>query len=383
MKDTALRIADFKDSIFGVISRLAREHSAVNLGQGFPDFDGPDWLKDIAYKKMQEGHNQYAPFHGTPSLRNEVSNYYKNFYNLNYNAETEVTITVGATEAIYLVITALINPGDEVVVLEPFYDSYVASIKMAGGIPVPVTMHAPDFAVDTKELEAAITPRTKLLILNNPHNPTGKVWSKEELLTVAKLTQKHDLYLLSDEVYEFLVFDEAKHIPTATLEGMIERTITVSSAGKTFGLTGWKIGWICANEKVSRACRLVHQYVTFAVSTPMQEAVADGLKKLPDYLPGFVSLYKGKRDSFYQEMIKLGFEFPIPNGTYFMMVPISKKTKLNDVDFAMKLIQERKVATVPPSAFYLKSTEGGSYLRFCFAKKEETLKEAVKNLQGL
>lgn len=383
MKDTALRIADFKDSIFGVISRLAREHSAVNLGQGFPDFDGPDWLKDIAYKKMQEGHNQYAPFHGTPSLRTEVSNYYKNFYGLNYNAETEVTITVGATEAIYLVITALINPGDEVVVLEPFYDSYVASIKMAGGIPVPVTMHAPDFTVDTKELEAAISPRTKLLILNNPHNPTGKVWSKDELLTVAKLTQKHDLYLMSDEVYEFLVFDEAKHIPTATLEGMLERTITVSSAGKTFGLTGWKIGWICANEKVSRACRLVHQYVTFSVSTPMQEAVADGLKKLPDYLPGFVSLYKEKRDSFYKEMIKLGFEFPIPKGTFFMMIPISKKTKLGDVDFAMKLIQERKVATVPPSAFYLKSTEGGSYLRFCFAKKEETLREAVKNLQGL
>jgi aspartate/methionine/tyrosine aminotransferase len=164
---------------------------------------------------------------------------------------------------------------------------------------------------------------------------------------------------------------------------MLERTITVSSAGKTFGLTGWKIGWICANEKVSRACRLVHQYVTFAVSTPIQEAVADGLKKLPDYLPGFVSLYKEKRDSFYKEMIKLGFEFPIPKGTYFMMVPINKKTKLSDVDFAMKLIQERKVATVPPSAFYLKSTEGGSYLRFCFAKKEETLREAVKNLHGL
>ena len=170
MKDTALRIADFKDSIFGVISRLAREHSAVNLGQGFPDFDGPNWLKDIAYKKMQEGHNQYAPFPGTANLRQEVSNYYKSFYSLNYNPETEITITVGATEAIYLVIMALINPGDEVVVLEPFYDSYVASIKMAGGIPVPVTMHAPDFNIDQKELEAAVTPRTKLLILNNPQS---------------------------------------------------------------------------------------------------------------------------------------------------------------------------------------------------------------------
>jgi aspartate/methionine/tyrosine aminotransferase len=383
MKDTALRIADFKDSIFGVISKLAREHNAVNLGQGFPDFDGPEWLKDVAYKKMQEGHNQYAPFPGTPHLRQEVANYYKRFYNLTYNPESEITITVGATEAIYLIITALINPGDEVVVLEPFYDSYVASIKMAGGIPVPVTMHAPDFTIDKKELEKAISPKTKLLILNNPHNPTGKVWSREELLDVANLAMKNDLYLLSDEVYEFLLFDGAKHIPTATLDGMFERTITVSSAGKTFGLTGWKIGWICANEKVSRACRLVHQYVTFAVSTPMQEAVAEGLTKLPEYLPGFVELYKSKRDLFYKEMINLGFDFAIPKGTYFMMVPISKKTDLRDVDYAMKLIKERQVATVPPSAFYLKSTEGEKFLRFCFAKKEETLKQAVLNLKGL
>jgi aspartate/methionine/tyrosine aminotransferase len=383
MKDTALRIADFKDSIFGVISKLAREHQAVNLGQGFPDFDGPEWIKDIAYKKMQEGHNQYAPFPGTVNLRQEVSNYYKKFYGLNYDPETQITISVGATEAIYLVITALVNPGDEVVVLEPFYDSYVASIKMAGGIPVPVTMHAPDFTIDKKELEKAISPRTKLLILNNPHNPTGKVWTKEELLDVCDLAIKNDLYLMSDEVYEFLLFDGAKHIPTATLDDMYERTITVSSAGKTFGLTGWKIGWICANEKVTRACRLVHQYVTFAVSTPIQEAVAEGLKKLPEYLPGFVDLYKSKRDFFYDELKALGFEFKIPKGTYFMMVPISHKTTLKDLDFALQLVKERKVATVPPSAFYLKSTEGESYLRFCFAKKEETLREAAKNLKGL
>ncbi len=383
MKDTALRIAGFKDSIFGVISKLAREHNAVNLGQGFPDFDGPEWLKDIAYKKMQEGHNQYAPFQGTPHLRQEISNYYKKFYGLSYHPDSQITVTVGATEAIYLVITALINPGDEVVVLEPFYDSYVASIKMAGGVPVPVTMHAPDFSIDRKELEGAITPRTKLLILNNPHNPSGKVWSREELLDVATIAQKHDLYLMSDEVYEFLLFDGSKHIPTATLDGMFERTITISSAGKTFGLTGWKIGWICANEKVTEACRLVHQYVTFSVSTPMQETVAEGLVKLSDYLPGFVSLYKGKRDLFYQELKNLGFDFPIPKGTYFMMVPISRKTNLRDVDYAMKLIQEKKVATVPPSAFYLKSTEGEKYLRFCFAKKEETLKQAALNLKGL
>jgi aspartate/methionine/tyrosine aminotransferase len=383
MKETALRIANFGDSIFGVISKLARDHDAVNLGQGFPDFDGPEWMKDFVTQKMNEGHNQYAPFHGTASLRQEVSNYYKSYYDLNFNPETEVTVTVGATEALYLVINALVNPGDEVIVLEPFYDSYVASIKMAGGIPIPVTMHGLDFSVDKQELEKAVTPRTKLIILNNPHNPSGKVWSKDELQMVCKIATEHDLYLLSDEVYEFLVFDGARHIPSAALEGMMERTITVSSAGKTFGLTGWKIGWICANEKISRACRLIHQYVTFSVSTPMQEAVAQGLKRLPEYIPGFVSHYKSKRDYFHHELSELGFTFPKPQGTYFMMVPIRSKTDMKDVDYALKLITERKVATVPPSAFYLKSTEGEGYLRFCFAKKEATLKSAALNLQGL
>jgi aspartate/methionine/tyrosine aminotransferase len=383
MKDTALRIKGFQDSIFGVISKLAREHGAVNLGQGFPDFDGPEWIKNLVTEKMQQGFNQYAPYPGSLSLRAEVSHYYNKFYKLNYHPETEITVTVGATEAIYLVITALINPGDEVIVLEPFYDSYVASIKMAGGIPVPVTMHAPDFIVDERELTQAVSPRTKMIILNNPHNPSGKVWSKDELKIICDVVKKNDLYLLSDEVYEFLVFDGQTHFPTATFEGMREHTITVSSAGKTFGLTGWKIGWICANEKISHACRLVHQYVTFSVSTPMQEAVAEGLKRLPEYLPDFVKLYQDKRDYFHARLTEVGFNFKKPSGTYFMMVPIRGKTQLNDIDYAFKLISERKVASVPPSAFYLKSTEGQSYLRFCFAKKEETLKDAAQKLQGL
>lgn len=383
MKSTAIRILDFKDSIFGTISNLAKQYNAVNLGQGFPDFDGPDWIKEIANKKIQDGHNQYAPFSGSINLRQEVSNYYHKFYGLKYDHETEVTISVGATEGIYLVMAGLINPGDEVVVLEPFYDSYVASIKMSGGVPVPVTMRAPDFTVDKNELEKAIGPRTKMIILNNPHNPTGKVWTRDELIDISEVAIKNDLYVLSDEVYEFLVYDDAKHIPLATLEGMYERTITISSAGKTFGLTGWKVGWICANKNITNCCRLVHQYVTFSVTTPFQEAVAEGLTRLDTYIPDFVDLYKSKRDFFYNELRSLGFTFQIPKGTYFMMVPITKKTNMKDVDFAMKLIIERKVATVPPSAFYLKSSDGGDYLRFCFAKKEETLKKASLNLKGL
>ncbi|MFP5457584.1 MAG: methionine aminotransferase [Bacteriovoracia bacterium] len=383
MKKTAQRIAHFKNSIFGVMSKLAREHQAVNLGQGFPDFDGPEWLKKIAAEKIDQGHGQYAPFPGTPSLRQSVSDYYQRLYKLSYNPETEITITVGATEGLFTTITACVDPGDEVIVLEPFYDSYVASIEMAGGVAVPVTMHAPDFSVREAELEAAVSSKTKLLIVNNPHNPTGKVWEKNELEAIARFAVKHDLLVISDEVYEFLLFDGAVHHPLALFPGMFERTFTISSAGKTFGLTGWKTGWICAPQTLSDAVRLVHQYVTFSVATPLQEAVADGLKQLDTYLPVFQKTYKEKRDFFYQGLRNLGFEFAIPRGTYFMMVPIRNKTELNDVDFAMKLVKEHKLAVVPPSAFYLKSKQGADYLRFCFAKKEETLKAALTNLERL
>jgi aspartate/methionine/tyrosine aminotransferase len=383
MKNTNEILGLFKDSIFGVMSKLARENNAINLSQGFPDFDGEEWVKQAACEKIQQGFNQYAPFPGTANLLSEVSNYYKKFYDLNYDPATEITITAGATEALYLAIHALLNPGDEAIVLEPFYDSYVTSIRTAHATPVPVTLHAPSFSFDIDELEKAMTTKTKLLIFNNPHNPSGKMFSKDEILTLCNFVKKHDLYLISDEVYEFLSFDGNVHIPSATIQDMKERTITISSAGKTFGLTGWKIGWTCAPKEITHKIRLLHQYVTFSVSTPMQEAVAHSLTKLEAYLPQFRKLYQAKRDNFYTEMQKLGFDFPKPQGTYFMMVPIHHKTKLNDVDYAMKLVTERKVATVPPSAFYLKSEDGKKYLRFCFAKKEETLKMAIQNLHGL
>ncbi len=383
MKPTAKRIAHFKDSIFGVMSRLARENNAVNLGQGFPDFDGPEWLKKIAQDKIQSGHGQCAPFMGTPSLRTAVSRYYQRFYQLSYHPESEITVTAGATEGLFSTILASVDPGDEVIVLEPFYDSYVASIEMAGGVAIPVTLHAPHFSLVEQELQAAVTSKTKMIIVNNPHNPTGKVWEKSELEVVARFAVQHDLLVISDEVYEFLLFDGAKHFPLAQFPGMYERTFTISSAGKTFGLTGWKTGWVCAPAPLSKAVRLVHQYVTFSVTTPLQEAVAEGLERLETYLPVFQKLYCDKRDYFYKGLKDLGFHFELPRGTYFMMVPISGKTAKNDVDFALELVEKRKLATVPPSAFYLKSKEGGQYLRFCFAKKQETLQAALENLKGL
>lgn len=383
MKLLASRTNGFKDSIFAVMSQKAAEHNALNLSQGFPDFDGPEFLKNKANDYIAKGYNQYAPYMGIPALREAVSSYYKKFYDLNYNAANMVTICNGATEGIYLTIQSLINPGDEVIVLEPFYDSYITSIQMAGGAAVPVTLKGTYFEFSLEDLEAAVSDKTKLIIVNNPHNPSGKVFSIEEQKALCEFTIRHDLYLMSDEVYEFLLFDEAKHIPFASYPGMFERTITLSSAGKTFGLTGWKIGWVCAGPGITDIVRKVHQYITFSVATPLQYAVADALGELDWYLPEFVNTYKQKRDLFYSGLKSLGFDFPIPKGTYFMMLPLDQITEKDDVSFCEELIEKFKVATIPPSAFYLKSDEGKKYLRLCFAKKDETLKQVLKNLEGL
>lgn len=382
MKSFANRTKYFGDSIFATMSKLAIEHKAVNLGQGFPDFDGPEWLKEIAKEKIEQGFNQYAPFPGTQNLRLSISKYYKKFYDLDYDANTEVSVFAGATEGIFASIMALVSPGDEVIIFEPFYDSYQSAIRMAGGVPVAITLKALNFEWDMEEIENSITTKTKLIILNNPHNPTGKVFKKEELTQLSEVCCKNDLYCMSDEVYEFLVYDEAIHLPLATIENMKERTLTISSAGKTFGLTGWKIGWVCSSEKVSKIIRQVHQYITFSVATPLQEAVAIGLDRLDEYIPEFRNTYKEKRDLFYSALTELNFDFKKPQGTYFMMVPIDEKTDLNDVDFSMELIKTRKIVGVPPSAFYMNSDEGTKYLRFCYAKKNETLNAAIKNLHG-
>jgi aspartate/methionine/tyrosine aminotransferase len=354
MIEPSKRVQEFSDSIFGVMSRMANENNAINLSQGFPNFDGPEFVKDFVTKHIKEGRNQYAPFPGTPNLREQVSGYYKRFYDLDYSAASEVSISCGATEGIFLSILSTVNPGDEVIVFEPFYDSYVSSIKVAGGIPVPVTLSAPDFSINADELEKAITNKTKLLIFNNPQNPTGRVYSKDELQILVDAANKHDLMVISDEVYEFLTFDDLKHYPLATFNGMKERTLTISSAGKTFGFTGWKIGWVCAPENISDGIRKLHQYITFSVSTPMQEGVADALKELDSYIPEFRKEYQNKRDIFYKGITELGFELPKTQGTYFMMCPIHQKTNKTDVEYAKELILKKP---------------GSSNTTFCFLSK--------------
>lgn len=373
--------SNFTESIFSTMTKMANENQAINLSQGFPDFDGPLWLIELAKDALMQGHlgkNQYAPSMGILPLREAISHNYKRFYGLNYDPETEIVVTTGATEAIFCVARALLNAGDEVIVLEPCYDSYVASIEMCDAKIVPVTLKLPSFSFDINELKNAITKNTKLLILNNPHNPTGKVFTRSELETIAQMAIENDFYILSDEVYEFLTFD-CDHIPTATIKSLKERTITVSSTGKTFGVTGWKIGWAAAPAHLIKAIHNVHQFTTFCVSHPFQVAMAHALMNMDEYLVEFRASYKQKKTLLVDGLKSLGIDIIEPRGTYFVLAKISNDT--DDVSICKKLILEKKVATIPTSAFYLKSDEGKQLIRFCFAKKEETLKAALMNLK--
>ncbi len=377
MKPLNHTITAFKESIFSTMTKLAIQNSAINLSQGFPDFDGPRWLVDLACKAMEEGKNQYAPSPGILPLRAAIAGNYKKYYGLDYDPNSEILVTCGATEAIFCTAMAVLNPGDEAIILEPFYDSYLASIQMAGATVVPVTLHAPDFSLNFEELQMAISAKTKMLILNNPHNPTGKMFTKEEILKIGALAVENDFYILSDEVYEFLTFERA-HVPTACFENLKERTITISSTGKTFGLTGWKIGWCCAPAEIIKAIHNVHQFTTFCVAHPFQVAMAEALANMDEYLAEFKRDYRKKRDLLVSGLKERGFNVLNPAGTYFTIALLPEGE--TDVEFCKKLIEEKKVATIPTSAFYIKSDEGTRMIRFCFAKTEETLNSALKNL---
>ncbi len=375
------RIKKIPTSIFATMSKMAVEYKAVNLGQGFPDFDGPRWIMEQAFKAMQEGRNQYAPAPGTFSLRRAVKNVQKQHYDLDWDIDKEITITTGATEALYCSIQGLINPGDEVIMFEPYYDSYSADVLIAGGIPKYVTLRKPDFHFDRESFLQKISNKTKMIVLNTPQNPTGKVFSYEELEFIAEAAIENDLMVLSDEVYEFLTFDGEKHIPIAALPGMRDRTITVSSTGKTFGMTGWKIGYACAPETLTEAIRSVRQWTTFAVNTPGQKAMAYAFSRLDDYLPDFRKLYNEKRDFIYDQLSGTSFRPHLPQGSYFIMVDIPEGVFEDDVDASTRLVKEFGVAAIPPSVFYADSDEGKTMLRLCFAKKEETLKEGIEKLK--
>jgi L-glutamine---4-(methylsulfanyl)-2-oxobutanoate aminotransferase len=383
MKEQAQFLNSFGTTIFSTISKLANEHQAINLGQGAPDFDGPSFLVEAFQKELDKKKNQYSPGIGEACLREEVSKLYNNKYQLNFCPNNEVNITNGATEGIYASLASLINPGDEVVIFEPFYDSYWGTLKMLGANIKLVTLKAPHFSFDNDELEETITKKTKLVIFNNPQNPTGKVFTLKELTFLSQLIIKNDCYALSDEVYEFLTFDQHQHIPLATLPGMWERTITLSSAGKTFGMTGWKIGWAVAPSSLSQGIMLTRQFISFSVNGAAQRAIATGLKQLESYLPQFQKEYSQKRDILCSGLDALNIKYFKPEGTYFVMVSLEGLSNQKDTDFCEELIKKYGVATIPPSGFYKKSNEGERWLRLCFAKKNETLEQAILKLQRL
>jgi aspartate/methionine/tyrosine aminotransferase len=379
------RVRGFGTSVFTEMSQLANEHGAVNLGQGFPDFPGPSFLKEAAKAALDADLNQYAVSHGAPRLRAAIAKTWNDQHGMDIDPEREVTVTSGATEAIFDAVQALAAAGDELVVFEPFYDSYLPSAIMASASLRVVTLRPPDWSFDPEEAAAAFGPRTRLLLLNTPHNPTGKVFNRSELAILAELCQRWDVIALTDEVYERIVFDEAEHVLLATLPGMWERTLTVNSTGKTFSMTGWKVGYAIGPARLTAPLRTVHQFVTFASATPFQEAMATALEQAPelDYYTDLSRDYHRRRDAL--KIVLDGANLPTlaVSGAYFLMSDVSHLGFESDVAFCRWLTAEIGVAAVPPSAFYLDPARAPLLARFCFAKRAETIQLAAERLAKL
>jgi methionine transaminase len=375
------KLPDVGTSIFAVMSALANEHQAINLSQGFPDFNCPDELIALVTQYMQEGCNQYAPMPGMPALRHKISEKTAKVYGYRPDPDQEVTVTSGATEALFAAITAVVKPGDEVVVLEPCYDSYAPAIRLAGGVPVYVPLAIPDFCIDWDLLKKNLSRHTRMIIINTPHNPTGAVISREDLKKLASLTDGTDILVMSDEVYEHMVFDGQEHVSALQIESLRQRSFVISSFGKTYHTTGWKIGYVVAPPALTAELRKMHQFITFCSVTPLQLAIADYMDNEAHYrsLPGF---YQAKRDLFCELVGPSRFKLIPSAGTYFQLLKYDAISQEHDLDFARRLTQEIGVASVPVSAFYHNKTDH-HYLRFCFAKSEETLRQAAERLVKL
>ncbi|WFE25074.1 pyridoxal phosphate-dependent aminotransferase [Solwaraspora sp. WMMD791] len=382
------RMRPFGTTIFAEMSALAVRTGAVNLGQGFPDTDGPTAMLTAAAEAIRTGQNQYPPGPGIPALREAVAGHQRRFWGLDYDPATEVLITAGATEAIAAAILALCEPGDEVVCFEPYYDSYAATIALAGAVRRPVTLR-PDgdgrYAVDPAALRAAFSPKTRLVLLNSPHNPTGKVFTLTELSAIAALCREHDVWAVTDEVYEHLVFTDADapHIPLATLPGMRERTLRISSAGKTFSCTGWKIGWASGPAPLVAATTRVKQFLTYVNGAPLQPAVAVALNLPDSYYTGLRERMQAQRDQLVAGLHRAGFRVLVPEGTYFATADISALGGTDGVEFCRSLPQRCGVVAVPTQVFYDDPDAGRLLVRFAFCKRPEVLAEATRRLAAL
>ena len=376
------RMRGFGTSVFAEFTRLALEHRAVNLGQGYPDFDGPAFAKEAAIEAIRDGHNQYDRMTGLRALAEAVAAHQRRFYGLDYDPEREVTVYAGCTEAIFVALQALLDPGDEVVIFEPFYDSYRPGMALAGAVPRVVALRAPDFALDPAALREAVGPRTRAVLLNSPMNPSGKVFTPAELDQIAAVCRERDLFAVTDEVYEHIAF-EPGHVPLASRPGMRERTVTLSSTGKTFSLTGWKIGWSCAPPALTEALRMVHQFVTFCVATPLQHATAAALAAGDEYYEGLRADYRARRDRLCDGLAEAGFGVQRPQGTYFALADIRPLGWDDDVAFCRALPAKVGVAAIPVSAFYADAGAVRHLVRFAFCKKDETLEEGLRRLRKL
>lgn len=377
------RLEGFGTTIFAEMSALAASTGAINLGQGFPDTDGPPQVAEAAARAVREGRgNQYPPGPGVPELRRAIAEHQRRRYGLSFDPEGEVLVTTGATEAIAASMLALLEPGDEVIAFEPFYDSYAACIAMAGAVRVPLTLRAPDFRPDLDALHDAVTPRTRLLLLNSPHNPTGMVLTREELAAVAELAVARDLLVVTDEVYEHLVFD-GEHLPLAAMPGMRERTVSISSAGKTFSFTGWKVGWVTAAAELVAAVRTAKQFLTYVSGGPFQYAVAEALRLPEAYFTGFREELRAGRDLLSAGLEAAGFEVYRPQGTYFVTTDIAPLGEEDGFAFCRALPERCGIVAVPASVFYDTPDVGRTQVRFAFCKRREVLQEAVERLGRL
>ena len=368
-------------TIFTVMSQLAAETGAINLSQGFPDFDGPQALRDALSRHVAEGHNQYAPMTGLPALRQQVAAKIARSYGRKVDPETEITITPGATQAIFCAIQTVVQPGDEVIIFDPCYDSYEPSVELAGGRCVHVQLTLGEFAIDWQKLSDTISPRTRMIVINSPHNPSGALITRADLDRLAALIADRDIYLLSDEVYEHLVFDGVQHASVLAHEELYQRAFVVSSFGKTYHVTGWKTGYVVAPPALTAELRKIHQYVSFCGVTPLQYALADFMAEHPEHVEELPAFYQAKRDFFCDRLKASRFSFTPVGGTYFQLVDYSQiRPDLNDVDMSLWMTREHGVASIPISVFYQNPPEGQRLIRLCFPKREETLRQAAEKL---
>lgn len=381
MKQFAQRVSGLGTTIFAEMSALAQRVGAVNLGQGFPDTDGPESVREAAVAAIRGGRNQYAPGIGIPELRAAVAAHQRRFYGLELDPDQEVVITTGATEAIAAALLGLVDPGDEVVALEPYYDSYVAGIQMAAGVRRPVTLRPPGFRLDLDELRRAVTPRTRLILLNSPHNPTGAVLTREELEAVTALAIEHDLVVVTDEVYEHLTFDGAKHIPIATVPGMYDRTVTISSGGKTFSFTGWKVGWATGPAPLVAAVNAAKQFLSYTSGAPLQPAIAQALALDDAFYTGVAAQLQARRDQLCDGLDALGFTVFRPQGTYFATTDVRPLGYDDGVEFCRALPARAGVVAIPHQVFYDDIDAGRPLVRWAFSKTAPVLDEALTRLR--